>query len=357
MGQYYVCIIEKEGELKKFRPHNFKEGAKLMEHCYFNELTNTVATELLNNPSKVYWVGDYSEPGDFCDKETYEKVFTLAHKSYDKTGEKPSKEPVIDWTKDWKLINHTKRQYLNLSKVKNTRGALNSLVLLTAIGNGRGGGDYFDNEDEDMIGIWAGDLLEINEKAPEGYTEEPHVFMKTKGKLLIITGPSGSGKTTISDILERDFGIHSIVSYTTRPMRKGEVDGVSYRFVSREVFERIDMAEKAEYNGSLYGTSVSSIVNAIETPGITCVVVEDKGAEQLEKIAGEESTIRVYVDVPKDILRTRLESRGDSPANIERRLALYEQDSCMKEKADYIISNNGNLESLKEQIVQVLNQN
>lgn len=356
MGQYYVGIIENKRGLKKFHPHNFQEGSKLMEHCYFRAVANNAAKALLNNPSKVYWVGDYSGPNDFCDKETYEKVFTLAHVSYDNTGEKPSGEAAIDWSKNWNLVNHTKHQFLNLNKAKDTKDALNPLVLLTTIGNGRGGGDYCNSRDEDMVGIWAGDLLEISEKVPEGYTEELHVFKKEKGRLLIITGPSGAGKTTISDILEKDFDIHPIVSYTTRSMRKGEVEGVSYHFVSREIFERIEMAERAEYNGALYGTSVGSIINAIANPGVTCVVVEDKGATQLERIAGKENVIRVYVDVSKDILRTRLESRGDNPANIEKRLALYEQDSNMKEKADYVISNDGDLEALKEQTTQILSQ-
>lgn len=89
---------------------------------------------------------------------------------------------------------------------------------------------------------------------------------------------------TISDILEKDFDIHPIVSYTTRPMRKGEVEGVSYHFVSREIFEGIAMAEKAEYNGALYGTSVDSILSAVENPGITCVVVEDKGLHSLRRL-------------------------------------------------------------------------
>lgn len=172
MGQYYVCITENERGLKKFHPpHDFREGAKLTEHCYFNKFTDTVATELLNNPSKVYWVGDYSKPNDFCNKEIYEKIFTLAHRSHDKPGEKPSKEPSIDWTKDWKLVNHTKRQYLSLNKVNNIRDAYNPLVLLTAIGSGRGLRDYHDGKCEDMIGIWAGNLLEVSEKVPEGYTE------------------------------------------------------------------------------------------------------------------------------------------------------------------------------------------
>lgn len=58
----------------------------------------------------------------------------------------------------------------------------------------------------------------------------------------------------------------------------------------------------------------------------------------------------------KDVLRAHLESRGDSPANIEKRLALYEQGFHMEEKADYIIGNDESLELLKEQIVRILTQ-
>ena len=58
-----------------------------------------------------------------------------------------------------------------------------------------------------------------------------------KGMLLVISGPSGCGKSTIvSNILARDDNYALSVSLTTREKREKEIDGVHYRFVSREDF-------------------------------------------------------------------------------------------------------------------------
>ena len=58
------------------------------------------------------------------------------------------------------------------------------------------------------------------------------------GGLVVISGPSGSGKTTIVTRLEEDPRVHVVTTATTRPMRKGEQDGVDYWFLTRPEFER-----------------------------------------------------------------------------------------------------------------------
>ena len=60
-----------------------------------------------------------------------------------------------------------------------------------------------------------------------------------KGMLLVISGPSGCGKSTIvSNILARDDSYALSVSLTTREKREKEIDGVHYKFVTREDFEK-----------------------------------------------------------------------------------------------------------------------
>lgn len=76
--------------------------------------------------------------------------------------------------------------------------------------------------------------------------------------MLVLIGPSASGKTEIAKILIRDFGMKKLVTYTTRPARPGEQDGIDYHFVTVDEFKALDEAEEfvetTFYNGNYYGS-------------------------------------------------------------------------------------------------------
>src|ERR1700730_15225442 len=87
---------------------------------------------------------------------------------------------------------------------------------------------------------------------------------RRRGLLIVISGPSGVGKAAvIKRLLELDPNLTYSVSCTTRPPRAGEVDGVNYRFVSRDEFERLiregAFLEYATYDGNLYGTPLAQL--------------------------------------------------------------------------------------------------
>ena len=75
----------------------------------------------------------------------------------------------------------------------------------------------------------------------------PAIQMSSRGVLVIVSSPSGAGKTTLTRRLLSEFKgqLEFSVSYTTRPMRTGEVDGRDYWFVSTEKFQ--EMVEKGEF--------------------------------------------------------------------------------------------------------------
>lgn len=161
MGQYYTSILkDKNGNLKSY----YGSGIKLMEHSYFfNNYVNTICSKIYKKPHNVAWVGDYAEE---------ENEFT--HHERKHQSERLMKHVNRNFM-ECLLINHTKKQYLDLTEYyndsiinyyKNGRKeswVIHPLPLLTAFGNGLGGGDYRGEKaiNKDKVGIWAGDLIEI----------------------------------------------------------------------------------------------------------------------------------------------------------------------------------------------------
>lgn len=150
--------------------------------------------------------------------------------------------------------------------------------------------------------------------------------MKDRGCLLVISGPSGAGKTSICKALLSEWpdAVWS-VSMTTRTPRAGEVDGQSYRFVSRAEFEsRIksgEFLEFAEYVGQMYGTPRGPVENALASGRNVVMEIDVQGGIQAAQ--QKPDSVRVFV-MPPDAasLRSRLEGRKTEAAEqLAKRLA------------------------------------
>lgn len=170
MGQYYMPVIKRGDKLRRVYSHDFDNGLKLTEHSYVgNDFVNVVANDLVDNPAQLYWCGDYAEIGDFSSESMFKKIYGYAWnrtKHSRTTVENPNEE--FDWSDDWYYVNETKKQYALMPK----QGyfVFSPISLLTAIGNGRGGGDY--RRDNSMIGYWAGDKVYLSKTKPnEKYSD------------------------------------------------------------------------------------------------------------------------------------------------------------------------------------------
>ena len=91
--------------------------------------------------------------------------------------------------------------------------------------------------------------------------------------VIVLVGESASGKSTIEKILADKYGYKKTVSYTTRPPRDGEVNGVDYHFISEdeyiEKFNSKYFVETGAYNGWFYGTTIKSFSKRQEDLRIT----------------------------------------------------------------------------------------
>lgn len=162
MGQYYMPVIKRGSTLRKAYSHDFDEGIKLTEHSYVdNDFVNVVANEIVDNPAQLYWCGDYAEENDFTSKYMFNKIYNYAWKNDSRTTiENPNVK--FDWEKDWYYINKTKKEYILMPKPGDW--IFTPLSLLTAVGNGRGGGDYC--KDSEMVGYWRGDKVYLSLNKP-----------------------------------------------------------------------------------------------------------------------------------------------------------------------------------------------
>lgn len=164
------------------------------------------------------------------------------------------------------------------------------------------------------------------------------------GNLFIVAAPSGAGKTSlVKELLAADAGIQLSISYTTRPPRPGEINGLHYHFVSRENFgqmlERGDFLESAEVYGNFYGTSQPWIEASRKTGKDILLEIDWQGAAQVRRLIPE--AIGIFVLPPSlEALRQRLTGRGqDAEEVIRRRIAAAREDISHVGEFDYVIIN------------------
>ena len=239
MGQYYQAIqLQADVDRPKAYcySHDFGSGLKLMEHSWvLNPFVRFFEQQLINNPQRIVWAGDYADCEKLTEKEikyfskqmmkeslehytekyitklclnpssTKEKndiilagieaelrkdelnlysmcdmptVLKLTHNEEIKGNKWDYKFKCLVPLKETRyLVNHTKKEYVDKTKVPNNDGwSVHPLPLLTSMGCGQGGGDFYSEDKKQLsfVGRWAKDTIEVvsvKTKIPKGYTE------------------------------------------------------------------------------------------------------------------------------------------------------------------------------------------
>jgi guanylate kinase len=162
--------------------------------------------------------------------------------------------------------------------------------------------------------------------------------------VFIISAPSGSGKSTLVARLFREVpGLTFSVSYTTRPPRGAERDGVDYHFISREEFEerlaRREFLECAMVFGNYYGTHAGILERARAEGKDLVLDIDVQGAAQLRESVGDAVTIFVLAP-SRQVLESRLRARSEDPDPvIDRRLRDAASEIRNYTRYDYVVIN------------------
>ncbi len=165
------------------------------------------------------------------------------------------------------------------------------------------------------------------------------------GLLLVLSAPSGAGKTTLAHMLEKDFpSAEFSISYTTRPPRGSERNGIDYHFVDTLTFEQMiarnEFVEWAEVHGNFYGSSKKVIDQSWKREGIGIFDIDVQGGTSIKRKYPDAVTIFI-LPPSMDELERRLRSRGTDSDDVIRRRMLAARAECEKgvQAYDYLIIN------------------
>ncbi|MDF1876832.1 guanylate kinase [Sulfurimonas sp. SAG-AH-194-L11] len=169
--------------------------------------------------------------------------------------------------------------------------------------------------------------------------------MEHNGVVLVLSGPSGAGKSSLINKISDSIGDYYFsLSTTTRPMRKGEEEGVDYHFVSKEEFlkdiEADNFLEYATVHGNYYGTSLRPVRKALAEGKLVIFDIDVQGNMAVKNRLGDITT-SVFITPPTlSELKRRLEKRStDSQEIIDGRIEVARREIQRTSEYDFIVIN------------------
>ncbi|AYP68310.1 guanylate kinase [Bacillus phage vB_BcoS-136] len=160
-------------------------------------------------------------------------------------------------------------------------------------------------------------------------------------KIFLITAPSGTGKTTVAQKLQKLGLWNECISHTSRPMRDGEIDGVTYYFKDKsemhDMIENEEFAEYVTYDGHKYGITHKEIERVMTKGKHVFIIVEHDGYRQVKALYPDAVGIFLYMS-KEDCLANML-LRGDNLERAMKRISTYDEEMKNRDKYDYVLKN------------------
>jgi len=189
--------------------------------------------------------------------------------------------------------------------------------------------------------------------------EEPYDFAH-QPLLLVISGPSGAGKDALLRRLKgRELPIHFVVTATDRAPRPGETHGVDYFFITTEAFEAMiekdELLEHAIVYGQHKGIPKQQVQQALASGKDVIMRLDVQGAATVRHLVPE--AVLIFLTASSEAeLELRLHKRkGDSPEQIQKRLATARAEMRQLAEFDYVVVNrNGELDRAVDDVLAII---
>ena len=187
-------------------------------------------------------------------------------------------------------------------------------------------------------------------------------------KIFALLGYMGVGKDTILKQVLKDIDdVKPIISTTTRPMRKGETEGIEYYFIDdTEFFRRgTDFVEQRIYHTKVKENGVEKDATwrygiermELEKDDYLIVIVDSVGYKELKNYVGNNKIVPIFISAPQEELKARALARGDLEAEVDRRLKDdYERFMDFRVRTVYheVKNTNGRLEEAIKEVENII---
>lgn len=180
--------------------------------------------------------------------------------------------------------------------------------------------------------------------------------------ILIICGKTASGKDKTVNELVSKHGFKKVITYCTRPMRKGEKQDVTYHYISEEEFrQKIEdgfFAEWKSYDTEFgtwyYGSALEDLKKADDK---SVIILTPEGYRDVKSKFPNKNIICIYLYANNETIKKRLIKRGDNKEEAERRILHDNEDfKGFEKEANRIVYNNydDNIDVVVSKILQVV---
>lgn len=169
--------------------------------------------------------------------------------------------------------------------------------------------------------------------------------------MIAIVGESGGGKSSVAKALAEEHGYKNVITYTTRPMRPGEIDGVDYHFVDESIFDKMrdSLCLEANYRGWRYGADINDLKDD------SVIVLTPSGLRELKR--RKIRFMSVYINVPRRDRLIQLLKRGDDIEEAYRRsLSDVGQFDGVEDEVEIIINNPKYKKSVEDIVQEILDK-
>lgn len=179
-------------------------------------------------------------------------------------------------------------------------------------------------------------------------------------KVFILNGPTASGKTSLMDylLLNDDDFLERIISFTTRPPKKNEMDKRDYFFISTEQYLQYrlksSIIEEITYLDNQYGVTADELARVSATGKNGLAIMNTEGIRNFKKNLGAQNVVSIFIfrDL-KDII-TSIMGRDASEKEIRSRIDLAKTEMLDISSCDYVVYNIGSLAEAYDQILNIM---